>query len=95
MTNPALDKRPTSRWLGRIVLILVIALIVWFMFPFGPRKAEPPVQSVTQSKGVTQSTEWAPEPTGPSAPVNLPKTPMTNVPDQSGTPVTKLPEKAP
>jgi hypothetical protein len=81
--------RPTAKWMWRIGVIVVTALIVWFAIPFGPRRAERPVPPVTQSRAVpqskstTQSTEWAPEPTGPSVPINLPKTPMTNVPEKA------------
>ena len=78
MTEPEFDTGVTGRRLRIFLVILVlVAVIIWFVAPFGTTKQEAPVQPVTQSK------DWAPEPTGPAVPVNLPKTPMTNVPDKA------------
>ncbi|MBN9143681.1 MULTISPECIES: hypothetical protein [unclassified Novosphingobium] len=77
MKDPVSGPSPAKRWLSAImVLLLVLVLTIWYVAPPSKPKQE------QQARPAPRSTEWAPEPAGPAVPVNLPKTPMTNVPDQ-------------
>ncbi len=79
MTIPVFDPAASGKWWWRIAaLVVVIAVIFWFAGSLGPKKDEAQTAQPT-----VRSTDWAPEPTGPKVPVNLPKTRMTNVPEKT------------
>lgn len=68
-----------SRWLWLLVtLVLAVGLIVWFT---QERRASPP-----QARRLEPAPGFVVAPTGPSVPVTVPTTPMTNVPPSSPAP---------
>jgi hypothetical protein len=79
MTISTSDAGSSGKWWWRIaLLVLIIAVIVWFAPSLGTKK-----EAASSGEPVVRSTDWAPEPTGPKVPVNLPKTRMTNVPEKA------------
>lgn len=75
MTDPLRDRKPATRWIWTIALILLaIGATFWFAKPL----AEP--EKVESAEPVAQSTERAEEPEGYAVPVTLPETPLRNVP---------------
>ncbi|WCT78605.1 hypothetical protein [Novosphingobium humi] len=77
MTDPASELPPARKWFSiALVILVLVVLFLWYSPHSGKPKQEQPVAPTPRS------TEWAPEPTGPAVPVNLPRTPMTNVPDR-------------
>jgi hypothetical protein len=77
MSDPLREDSAMKKWVWAFLLVLLaIGVTVWFARPW----AEP--TKVETSGPAPQSTEWAPEPEGSAVPITLPKTPMTNVPDE-------------
>jgi len=62
-------------WIFAVFAILVII----GLFYFAPFHTVTPEEESTPT---APSTEWTEAPTGPAVPVDLPKTPMTNVPEK-------------
>lgn len=78
MTDPVFEGPPVRQWAWIFgVALVVVAAIFWLG---GALDTD---HSASSAQPVGRSTEWAPEPTGPAVPVNLPKTPMTNAPDKA------------
>jgi len=82
LTDPLSDQKPPSRWFWIVIILLLFAiLLAWLLLPLAEvDQGAPPEQ-------LPPSSEWIQaNPTEPSVPVELPKTPMTNVPAETAAP---------
>lgn len=75
MDNPTGGKKSARHMVWVVGLIALFAIFA-FMFarPLGKTESDP------AAKPAPQSTEWAEDAKDPAVPVELPTTPMTNVP---------------